>query len=74
MTIASAEVLGSHLRPLGQRDNHVMKYESVPRQIPETVHRSIAVSRDAAFDMTLLTDITRSLECPATLTLSTNPA
>ena len=28
MTIASAEVLSSHLRPLCTRDNHVMKYES----------------------------------------------
>jgi hypothetical protein len=28
MTIASADVLSSHLRPLCSRDNHVMKYES----------------------------------------------
>jgi len=28
MTIVSAEVLSSHLRPLCSRDNHVMKYES----------------------------------------------
>jgi hypothetical protein len=28
MTIASADVLSNHLRPLCSRDNHVMKYES----------------------------------------------
>ena len=28
MTIVSADVLSSHLRPLCSRDNHVMKYES----------------------------------------------
>jgi hypothetical protein len=28
MTIASVDVLSSHLRPLCSRDNHVMKYES----------------------------------------------
>jgi hypothetical protein len=28
MTIGSADVLSSHLRPLCSRDNHVMKYES----------------------------------------------
>ncbi len=28
MTIASADVLSRHLRPLCSRDNHVMKYES----------------------------------------------
>jgi hypothetical protein len=27
MTIASADVLSSHLKPLCSRDNHVMKYE-----------------------------------------------
>lgn len=28
MTIASADILSSHLKPLCPRDNHVMKYES----------------------------------------------
>jgi hypothetical protein len=28
MTIDSADVLSSHLKPLCPRDNHVMKYES----------------------------------------------
>lgn len=28
MTLASAETLGRHLRPLCSRDNHAMKYES----------------------------------------------
>ncbi len=28
MTIASADILNSHLKPLCSRDNHIMKYES----------------------------------------------
>jgi hypothetical protein len=75
MTIASVNVKHSHLKVRCSRDNHVMKFESVGSgQIPGTNRHTIVVTWDAAFDITLPTDISCSWECLATRTVSTSPA
>ena len=75
MTIASADVLSGHLKPLRPRDNHVMKYNLVDQGlIPETTPRTIVDAQDAAFDLTQPMDTTCLWECLATRTPSKSPA